>query len=276
MWVRSWIIWMLLAPGAHADPVAEQHHTRGKKLLAARDYPAAEAEFAAAYKIESNAKFMFNLALAQRLGGKCAEAIVSYRTYLGTNPPEIHARNARTGIDLCERSMPKLEPPRCGDGKLSGAEACDDGNTADLDGCSSTCAISSGWSCAGQPSRCEKIVLPPPQVVVESREPWYRDRLGNVLTISGGAAAIASVAGVVLTRNAAAATFEPGPLDDYESNRANARRFEVATWILAGASVALIAGGVIRYATRPAQITRENLPIALAVSPEGVMIGGRW
>ena len=36
----------------------------------------------------------------------------------------------------------------CGDGIPSGAEECDDGNTAAGDGCSSTCTIESGWECA--------------------------------------------------------------------------------------------------------------------------------
>jgi cysteine-rich repeat protein len=46
----------------------------------------------------------------------------------------------------------------CGDGVVSGLEACDDGNTASGDGCSSTCRVEPGWSCAvpGQP--CQRAV----------------------------------------------------------------------------------------------------------------------
>jgi fibro-slime domain-containing protein len=41
----------------------------------------------------------------------------------------------------------------CGDGHIAGNEQCDDGNTSSNDGCSSTCAVESGWNCptAGQP-----------------------------------------------------------------------------------------------------------------------------
>lgn len=42
----------------------------------------------------------------------------------------------------------------CGDGTLEGSEACDDGNTAGGDGCSATCAVETGWTCAGSPSEC--------------------------------------------------------------------------------------------------------------------------
>ncbi len=39
----------------------------------------------------------------------------------------------------------------CGDGMVGGAEACDDGNTVAGDGCSSTCAVESGWDCTNTP-----------------------------------------------------------------------------------------------------------------------------
>ena len=39
-------------------------------------------------------------------------------------------------------------PPVCGDGILDFGEACDDGNAANGDGCSSTCQVEDGWACA--------------------------------------------------------------------------------------------------------------------------------
>ncbi len=44
--------------------------------------------------------------------------------------------------------------PVCGDGIKAIAEACDDGNTTNGDGCSATCTISAGYTCAGSPSVC--------------------------------------------------------------------------------------------------------------------------
>jgi len=41
-----------------------------------------------------------------------------------------------------------------GDGIISGLEECDDGNTDDGDGCSSTGTIESNWVCSGEPSVC--------------------------------------------------------------------------------------------------------------------------
>lgn len=42
----------------------------------------------------------------------------------------------------------------CGDSYIDGGEACDDGDTDNGDGCSSTCTVESGWSCVGEPSVC--------------------------------------------------------------------------------------------------------------------------
>lgn len=50
---------------------------------------------------------------------------------------------------------------KCGDGLDFGKYQCDDGNTIDGDGCSSLCAIETGYTCkGGTPSRrdvCKEI-----------------------------------------------------------------------------------------------------------------------
>ncbi len=42
----------------------------------------------------------------------------------------------------------------CGDENLDPGEDCDDGNTADGDGCDATCTLAACYSCTGQPSVC--------------------------------------------------------------------------------------------------------------------------
>ena len=51
-------------------------------------------------------------------------------------------------------------PPICGNGAVAMPENCDDGNTANGDGCSSSCTVESGYECflpddAGTPSVCQ-------------------------------------------------------------------------------------------------------------------------
>jgi cysteine-rich repeat protein len=44
----------------------------------------------------------------------------------------------------------------CGNGELDDGEVCDDGDTEGGDGCAS-CALETNWSCAGEPSTCNKL-----------------------------------------------------------------------------------------------------------------------
>jgi cysteine-rich repeat protein len=43
---------------------------------------------------------------------------------------------------------------RCGDGAVNDLESCDDGNSDDGDGCSSTCTVEDGFECDDDPSVC--------------------------------------------------------------------------------------------------------------------------
>jgi fibro-slime domain-containing protein len=51
----------------------------------------------------------------------------------------------------------KAQPNTCGDSILGGTEQCDDGNTNSGDGCSSTCKVEAGYTCASAGAACTKI-----------------------------------------------------------------------------------------------------------------------
>ncbi|MDH3623753.1 MAG: C25 family cysteine peptidase [Myxococcales bacterium] len=59
--------------------------------------------------------------------------------------------------DGCSATCTLEGPPVCGDGFIWEGEACDDDNTASGDGCSSTCEVEVGFTCTGQPSQCTAI-----------------------------------------------------------------------------------------------------------------------
>ena len=76
----------------------------------------------------------------------------------------------------CFPCNPSLEI--CGDGLYLGLLECDDGNTYSGDGCSSTCTIEKGYSCAhttGQPDVCTDVSPPSAFLTVKK---------GNLLEIS--------------------------------------------------------------------------------------------
>jgi hypothetical protein len=65
-------------------------------------------------------------------------------------------RAVRAALEFCiaDTPTPTVTPlgPTCGDGTADGLEECDDGNTADGDGCSSGCELERGGNpCAGVP-----------------------------------------------------------------------------------------------------------------------------
>jgi cysteine-rich repeat protein len=53
----------------------------------------------------------------------------------------------------------------CGDGVLDALESCDDNNKTDLDGCSASCAVESGYACSEEPSSCTPLPLCPAQAI---------------------------------------------------------------------------------------------------------------
>jgi cysteine-rich repeat protein len=59
-------------------------------------------------------------------------------------------------VAACGDNIEPSDPtdPLCGDGVVAASEACDDGDTADGDGCSATCTVSPGYTCSGAPSVC--------------------------------------------------------------------------------------------------------------------------
>jgi len=46
---------------------------------------------------------------------------------------------------------------RCGDSRLNYGEFCDDGNDKDLDGCSATCRVESGYTCGAAGTSCKLV-----------------------------------------------------------------------------------------------------------------------
>ncbi|MBI4148512.1 hypothetical protein HY490_04435, partial [Candidatus Woesearchaeota archaeon] len=58
---------------------------------------------------------------------------------------------------------PPTPPPTavCGNRIIESGESCDDGNIINGDGCSSGCQVEAGFTCAGAPSICTRVVAPP-------------------------------------------------------------------------------------------------------------------
>ncbi|MBU1509426.1 hypothetical protein KKD52_03605 [Myxococcota bacterium] len=77
-------------------------------------------------------------------------------------------------VTSCDDTQEKSPDP-CGNGRLEVIEDCDDGNTADGDGCDGGCTVETGWTCAGDPSVCVEEFVPrvfsnPERVIIQGWE----------------------------------------------------------------------------------------------------------
>ena len=245
------VIAIVCAASICAAQPAVDHYRAGLALMKKQDHAAAATEFAAAYKLDPDPRYMFNLALAQRLGGDCKAALESYRAYLATNPPEVNANNARIGIERCETTLATTAPPVVEDKKPPDPPV---------------------EQPRMEPARPEPVPEPVRPEPVRDAPKQQRDRVGTLLLVGGGASAVASLSLYLIARDAASSTHDPGSLSDFESNRDRARTMEIGAWITGGLAIGLVAGGVIRI------VTRRNTDVAVTPAAGGgsVVIGGRF
>jgi large repetitive protein len=150
---------------------------------------------------------------------------------LAAGPHTITATQTDTAGNTSPASTPRnftvALPAICGDGSVTGAETCDDGNTTPGDGCSAVCAIETGYTCVGMPSVCTPVcgdnITTPPETCDD----------GN--TVSGdGCSATCRLEAPVVTVNPPAVI-----------NQANATAYPVSGSCTAGQGNVAVAVGTV-------------------------------
>ncbi len=252
---------VLHAP-ARAEPVrfeppspieaAQNRYLSGKKYFEAKQYAVAADEFAAAYLLDPQAKFLlFNLGLARRLAGACKEAIEAYRALLDAGPPKQLAANAQVGLDRCEKIVATLPEPSKPEPPAEPTPP--------------------------RPTPPESSVIAPVGIdsrPTDTREPWYRDRTGNLLVLGGGLSAGTAMVLYILARDRAAATTAPLSLQTYEDHRVAASRLQIASAITGAAAAVLVVAGVVHYAAhRPEPRRLAAVPVDGGAM---VVVGGQF
>jgi tetratricopeptide (TPR) repeat protein len=110
---------VLLASSAFAQPKkleAESAYKRGQALYMKDDYEGAAKQFKAAYDLDPDPVYLFNIAQAMRLANKCADASAYYKRFLveaKKAPNEEVVKQYIVEVDECAKQQepPKVEPP---------------------------------------------------------------------------------------------------------------------------------------------------------------------
>ena len=94
-----------------------------------------------------------NAAVSSALAESCV--ICDYGSYKGS-VGNANCSACPQGYTTLQRASTALADcsERCGNSQIRGGEACDDGNTASGDGCSSSCQRETGWSCPAPGVAC--------------------------------------------------------------------------------------------------------------------------
>ncbi|HEY1557215.1 MAG TPA: hypothetical protein VGF94_20405 [Kofleriaceae bacterium] len=241
-------------PPAHVR-AAQQHFERGNALFDANDFAGAAVEYAAAYQLDSDAKWLlFDIATAQRHANACAEAIDAYDQFLAAEPPDDEASRARDGKAGCAQMI--LDQKRAADAQEAARAS------AEAEATRQQHEREAGQARAAEQQREQaRAATERERADYDASVARVRHR-AIVLGIAGGSVGVIAGGLYGLALYDASATHSASSGAAYESSRSDAFHFQDAAWIAAGAGVALVATGAVYYA-----LGRPVPPTGVAVVP---------
>jgi hypothetical protein len=229
---------LLAATPALAAPkgkAAKAAFDRGVAAYTKSDFAAASDALGQSYKLEPDIETLFAWAQSERQQNKCESAIDLYNKLLDTDMPAENKDAVRTKLEECKtiiaaerKAAEPVEPVR------------------------------------EEPVREEPIPEQPPP---EGKTPWWKDPIGDALTI-GGVVAL-GVGGYFLYsgKQAEDKSFENEA--QFQENQDKAESHGRIGVILTLTGGALIVGGVVRYMTRDSGNNKESTSVTGWVTSEG-------
>lgn len=247
---------LTLTTASFAQPdVAADHAKKGQVAYDLQDWPTAIKEYEAAYKAEQKPEYLWALAQTQRLSGKYADAIRTYKAFQRSDVSPNQANAAEMMVTKCEAELAKEEA------KKAQAES----------------AAKSDAAAAAQPATSPA----PEQDKAESSGglpiAWFIT--GAVITVGLGAAATWSG----LDTKSKATEYEEAPTKDkYNDGKGLELRTNV---LLAGTAVAALGTTVIAIftdwsgspsATKTEQAKKLRFQPAVAQKGGGLFVTGAF
>ena len=223
-------------------PEAQAHFRRGTAMFDARDFANAAIEYAAAFDLDPDAKWLLlDVAIARRKANSCPEAIDAYNAFLAANPPDDQADKAREGEAECAKML--VQARRDEDARRAAIEAQRNSVEARAD------------------------------LERRRREADERTRRAVIRwrTVELGAAAVGTgvIAGglYLFARHEATETNAATSPGEFASRRSTTLGLRDASWIAAGVTAALAATTAVYYT-----IHRDEMSLALAPTTSGAIL----
>jgi hypothetical protein len=233
-----------------SDSGPQSHEKRAQVAYARQDWPSAIREFEAAFQDEQKPDFLWGIAQAQRLSGDCKAAINTYKSYRRSEISAEQSAAADSRIQHCEEELSQ---------KAAQARPTPEPQLAHAPLPPSSAAASST-------GRTE-----PP--ATESRRPFYADAFGDVLVLTGVAAAGAGTY-FLLAGNSAMQKAQNASYASYDSDTHHASREQlIGVTALAGGGL-FVACGVVRFLTLGDSSSGPGT--ALTLGPLGFDLRGRF
>jgi tetratricopeptide (TPR) repeat protein len=223
-------------------PAAQAHFRRGTTMFDARDYANAATEYAAAFELDPDAKWLLlDVAIARRKANACPEAIDAYNAFLATTPPDDQADKAREGEAECAKML--VQAARDDESRRAAIEAQHDSAQARADR-----------------ERRQRTADD------EARRAAIRWR---TLELGGAAVGTGILSGTLylLARHEATQTAAASSPGTFASRRSTTLALRDASWITAGVAGALAATTAIYYT-----VHRDAMSIALALTRSGAIL----
>lgn len=243
----AWVVLAGLCGSALADDAkatARAHLDAGTKFFNIQQYDKAADEYQQAYLLDPDPAYLYAVAQAQRLGGDCEKALLSYQAYLRTNPTD--PSKAQKNIERCQQDLAN--------------------HTVTHETMIQAPVIEAPVIPAPQPPGGPAA----PEMVAE---PWSGDWVGHVLVGGGVLAAAGGAYFFMAGRSAISDNNGAATYDQFASAHGglgNAHTKEVIGVSAMAAGGALLVGGVLHYYlhTRPEPV--EHL--TAAVGPQGATL----
>ena len=241
----------VLAQGPISDE-AREHLDQGLENYEAGNYDDAIEHFKAGYELDPLPDFLFGWAQAERLAGRCEQAIVQYRRIIDAGASERQAEVVNGFIDECET-------------KLAAEREAEEERRAEEE----------------RQRQEEQAAAEQAEQSQEGKDRgWARDPVGGVL-VGVGAAAIVGGIGLLAAASVRESSLEnASTYDEFASEYDRAERsvpaMRIAGSVVLVAGAGLVVGGVIRYLKKSRESGVETAGVWSDGRSAGVMLRGHF